>query len=185
MMTKLSQKKNAGFTLIELMIVVAIIGILAAIAIPAFVGYVKSAKTSEATGNLNSLFKRAVSYYNVERAAQGIGAAIQGNCLVGTAARKPVTPSNVKQQYDFATVADPEFNALGFAIADFVYYGYGITSAGAACGNLANDTTVYTMFARGDLDGDAVLSNFELAVGSSPSNELYHSRGFFIENEIE
>jgi type IV pilus assembly protein PilA len=185
MMTKLLQKKKSGFTLIELMIVVAIIGILAAIAIPAFIGYVKRAKTSEATGNLNSLFKTAVSYYNIERTGQGIAAVTQAACTVGTAARKPATPGAAKQQYNFVTATDPEFNALGFAIADYIYYGYSFTSGGAACANVASDTTIYTMEAAGDLDGDSVFSNFELAVGTDVNNELFHARGFYIENEIE
>ena len=65
MMTKLrrSMKGKKGFTLIELMIVVAIIGILAAIAIPNFLNYQCKAKQSEAKSNLGSIATCEEAYF--------------------------------------------------------------------------------------------------------------------------
>ncbi len=57
-----SFKGQKGFTLIELMIVVAIIGILAAIAIPNFVAYQAKSKQSEAKVSLGAIFTSAVAY---------------------------------------------------------------------------------------------------------------------------
>ena len=56
-------RKEKGFTLIELMIVVAIIGILAAIAIPNFMKFIAKTKRSEAKYNLEAIYKAEISWY--------------------------------------------------------------------------------------------------------------------------
>ena len=55
-----------GFTLIELMIVVAIIGILAVVAIPGYMTYIKNSKTSEAKTDLSALAQGATAYFETE-----------------------------------------------------------------------------------------------------------------------
>lgn len=61
-----------GFTLIELMIVVAIIGILAAVAIPAYQDYTARAQASEAVNLLGGLKTPIVDYYQTNGSAPAI-----------------------------------------------------------------------------------------------------------------
>jgi type IV pilus assembly protein PilA len=63
MLRKLRSKNKKGFTLIELMIVVAIIGILAAIAIPNFLRFQAKSKQSEAKTNLGGIFTAETAFY--------------------------------------------------------------------------------------------------------------------------
>jgi prepilin-type N-terminal cleavage/methylation domain-containing protein len=184
-MTKASNTKSttAAFTLIELMIVVAIIGILAAIALPSFSLYIRTVRSAEATTNLSTMFKGASSYYAREVAAKGLGASASGSCSVpSTAGTLPAAPDDQKHQVDFSAV--PTYEALGFSSPDPVYFGYGVTSAGATCGNTGN-TDIYTFYAIGDLDGDGNTGLIELAASSDPSNVLRHAVGFYLHEEWE
>jgi type IV pilus assembly protein PilE len=74
------ETKQTGFTLIEVMITVAIVAILASIAIPAYTDYVRRGQLSEATSTLSDLRVRMEQFYQDNRSYAG--AACSGACGV-------------------------------------------------------------------------------------------------------
>ena len=174
---------QSGFTLIELMVVVGIVGVLSSVAIPSFSTLVRRSKTAEVASNLDNMFKNAASYYASERSTQGQVATTAGHCTVADGGPVPTSPKANKQ----VMPDDGSFRALGFTIADEVYFSYGLASRNGSsmCDNVPNSTGIYTFYAHGDLDGDTNKSTFELTAASDQSNLLYHSRSLFILDETE
>ncbi|WP_409228215.1 type IV pilin protein [Gudongella sp. SC589] len=68
MMISLSLKEKAGFTLIELIVVIAVLGILASIGIPRFIGIIEEAERATCLANRNQLER----YYNGYLDSEGL-----------------------------------------------------------------------------------------------------------------
>jgi len=95
-MTKALRRAQEGFTLIELMIVVAIIGILAAVAIPKFAQMIERAKEGATKSNLGAI-RSAVSIYYGKNEGQYPASIASNSAFVGTA------DSNYMQELPKAT----------------------------------------------------------------------------------
>ena len=176
MLNRFKQKREEGFTLIELMIVVAIIGILAATAIPAFMKYIKKSKTAEARTFVKKIYDGARAYWmdpNYASATSFTPTAAQfpsadgalsaatvaplakaGCCAVGTGGTEKCEPE--------AALWDVNpWTALHFSVDDPHYYAYGYDStvgtAGATDGSFS-----FTASAQGDLDCDGTKSTFQM-----------------------
>jgi type IV pilus assembly protein PilA len=166
----INKLKQRGFTLIELMIVVAIIGILAAVAIPAFMDYMKKSKSTEASLNLNKIGKNLKTYFDANQAFPSTAGALAPSftpaggkgCCGGYG--KDASGGNGASSINNKCDAKPtEFQdsagwqEIEFAMNEPSQYQYKYVATNAV-GSTAN----VVAYAIGDLDCDSVESTWSL-----------------------
>jgi type II secretory pathway pseudopilin PulG len=128
--------------LVELMIVIAIIGILATVAIPSFARYQNRTRRSESFTNLGSLGKAQKAYF--AEYGRFVGAEMVPSPTVG--------PFGPKQRVG-DTIRD-EFATVGWFPEGMVFFDYDTNTAGFDCACV----TCFTSTAYGDVDGDGDVS---------------------------
>lgn len=137
-----TRRREGGFTLVELMIVVAIVGVLASVAIPSFRNYQWKAKRSEAFTNLAALSKTQKSYFAAYDQYFGVAPAEPGTT------RGDVPGTVARESSGIASA----FASVGWTAEGNVYFDYDTNSGGIGAG--CTCVKCYTLTAYGDIDGD-------------------------------
>ena len=180
-------QNHKGFTLIELMIVVAIIGILAAVAIPGFMTYIKNSKTSEAKTNLDAIKKGALAYYEAEHyGPDGMNAYSKqypySNSTLIQVGAEPTEKTVGQKQSPVATNFDV-MKDLSFKLTSPFYYSYAYIADGVACTMTPNDPKDAS---KGetcvpDADGGYQQSHFQASACASLNTEqdsIFYINGY-------
>lgn len=141
---------KGGFTLVELMIGVAIVGILVMVALPNFLRMRQRAKVAEAKANLGAIRVTQHAYYS------------EYSHYIGNQEYTPDRTADPPGRFPWAP--GTRFSILGFAPDGSVYFSYGLAGVDTPA-----DT--FTAQATSDLDGDGAWSTWHLTGGD---REMYH-----------
>ena len=173
---------SRGFTLTELMAVVAIVGILATVAAVSYRGYIAAAKSSEAVVMMNGI-RAAQEAYRADTLVYLDVSTSLGNYYPADA------PGRHKTQWGGDSALGNRWKVLNVTSTDAVYYRYAVVAGHAgtdpvSAPGIHGEFTVvadpqmgnepwYMMQAIGDLNGDGTMS---YCLGSSFSSDIYWIR---------
>jgi prepilin-type N-terminal cleavage/methylation domain-containing protein len=185
-----------GFTLVELMITVAILAVLATIAVPSYLRFMRRARATEALEQLDKIYKGAAIYYTapyVTATGSKVGCQfprnqgvtpVEGTCCSSNGLAGADHNGDERCDADPDLWNTPVWNALTFQMTDEHYYVYGFESDG----ELSDATMVIS--AHGDLDCDGIQSTYQRKAFGDPQASqaecsILGSAAFYIDKDIE
>lgn len=131
--------RRAGFTIIELMLVVGLIGVLATIAIPTMLSFKLRSKLAEGKTNLAGIYKAQETYFS------------EYGVYVSASPIPPTDADSQRHPWGLSPSTTHGFNQIGYVPEGQVYFQYAAATDGASA---------LTLSARSDLDGDGTFSTW-------------------------
>lgn len=178
--------KRAGITLIETALVVCIMGVVLAVAIPTFIQKMRVSKISEASENLSLLYLATASYYSKVHTTD-TGKML--SCLPEPAGPTPDEPSVDPIPVDFFAESSSSvktWRALQFNPTRPLRYRYSYLPNLSGCFLPKQPYKLSIVLrAEGDLDGDEKYSSFERKISLDPMGELALDKLLFVRDRVE